>query len=115
MARDLKIPTEMPARGYYYHYKHDPTGAINNYAYFIDAVGCHTEDDCRPVDQFMQVYRPLYPAFVYQNGMIDVRPLHMFYEPATVDGKAVPRFVQITDPAVISELKLIRDEMYKWD
>jgi hypothetical protein len=113
--RDLQPPTRMPERGYYYHYKHDPNGPINNYAYFIDAVGCHTEDDCRPEDQFMQVYRPLYPAFVYQHGMIDVRPLQMFYEPAIVDGKPVPRFVRITDPAIIAELKKIRDEMYKWD
>ena len=115
MARDLQLPKEMPARGYYYHYKHDPSGAINNYAYFIDAVGCHTEDDCRPEDQFMQVYRPLYPAYVYLHGMVDVRPLGMFYEPAIVDGREVPRFVPITEPAIIAELKTIRDEMYKWD
>lgn len=115
MARNLVIPKQMPERGYYYHYRHDPDGEISNYAYFIDAVACHTEDDCRPEDQFLQVYRPLYPAFVYQHGLIDARPLHMFYEPAAVDGKAVPRFVRITDPAIIAKLKIIRDEMYVWD
>jgi hypothetical protein len=115
MARNLEIPKQMPERGYYYHYKHDPNGAINNYAYFIDAVGCHTEDDCRPEDQFMQVYRPLYPAFVYQHGMIDVRPLHMFYEPAIVGGVEMPRFTKITDLEIIAKLKVIRDDMYKWE
>jgi hypothetical protein len=115
MARDLQPPAQMPERGYYYHYKHDPNGVINNYAYFIDAVGCHTEEDCRPEDQFMQVYRPLYEAFVYTHGMIDVRPLHMFYEPAIVDGKPIARFTMITDPDTIAALKVIRDDMYRWD
>jgi hypothetical protein len=27
---------------------------------YIYGVGHHTEDDCRPEDAFMQVYRPLY-------------------------------------------------------
>ena len=44
----------------------------------------------------MQVYRPLYEAYAYRNGgMFDLRPLHMFYEPARWQGKAVPRFTRI--------------------
>lgn len=110
------LPAQVPEAGYYYHYKHTPDGAVNNYAYYIYGVGLHTEDDCRPEDQFMQVYRPLYEAFVYKNGkMFDLRPLHMFYEPAVIDGKEVPRFVRITDPETIAQLKAIRDDMYKWD
>lgn len=100
--------------GFYYHYKHDPLGAINNYAYEIFGVGHHTEDDCRPIDQHMMVYRPLYKeAFVYKNGkMFDLRPISMFTEPVTKDGKTFERFQKITDPAVIAELKKIRGEMY---
>jgi hypothetical protein len=107
-------PQRRPEPGYYYHYKHDPEGAVNNYAYFIDGVGHHTEDDCRPQDRYMQVYRPLYESFVYTNGkMFDLRPLHMFYEPAQWQGKTVERFTLITDPKVIDELRTIKRHMYR--
>jgi hypothetical protein len=102
-----------PEPGYYYHYKHDPEGPVNGYAYYIYGVGHHTEDDCRPEDKFMQVYRPLYEAFVYKNGkMFDLRPLHMFYEPAEWKGEKVERFTKITNPEVIAQLKIIRSQMY---
>jgi hypothetical protein len=66
----------MPGAGVYYHYKHDPNGPLNNYAYCIYGVGHHTEDDCRPEDAFMQVYRRLYEtAYAYRDGgMFDLRP-----------------------------------------
>lgn len=106
-------PEKQPEPGYYYHYKHDPAGAINNYAYYIYGVGVHTEDDCRPEDQFMQVYRPLYESYVYRNGkMFDLRPLGMFYEPAIIDGKEIERFTRITDPTVLAALEKIKREMY---
>jgi hypothetical protein len=109
---DKPLP-QMPESGFYYHYKHDPTGAVNNYAYYIYGVGHHTEDDCRPEDQFMQVYRPLYEAYVYKIGkLFDLRPLHMFYEPAVVGGDSVPRFVKIEDAAIIAELRTIKAKMY---
>lgn len=108
------LPTQRPEPGYYYHYKHDPAGPVTNYAYYICGVGHHTEDDCRPEDAFMQVYLPLYEsAYVYQNGkMFDLRPLHMFYEPATLNGEEVQRFTKIEDPAVIEQLKAERVRMY---
>ena len=68
MAYDIPPPAEQPEPGYYYHFKHDPNGPLNNYAYYIYGVGHHTEDDCRPEDAFMQVYRPLYDAYAYRNG-----------------------------------------------
>lgn len=114
MPHNIPPPDKRPEPGFYYHYKHDPAGAINNYAYYICGVGHHTEDDCRPEDAFMQVYRPLYDgAYVYMNGgMFDLRPLHMFYEPAELDGKKVQRFSRIEDPAVIARLKEIKAWMY---
>lgn len=113
MTHDIPPPEKRPEPGYYYHYKYDPSGPVNNYAYYIYGVGHHTEDDCRPEDAFMQVYRPLYEAYVYKHGkMFDLRPLQMFYEPAYVEGKEMPRFTKITDPAVIAELKKIRTQMY---
>lgn len=113
MARDPQLPERVAGSGYYYHYKHEPDGEVNNYAYYIYGIGLHTEDDCRPEDQFTLVYRPLYESYVYKNGkMFDVRPLAMFYEPATIDGVSVPRFVKIEDSAIVEQLKAIQAQMY---
>lgn len=112
----MKIPQITPRLGFYYHYKHDPTGPINNYAYEVVGTGCHTEEDCRPEDASMVVYRPLYPSSVYKAGkLFDLRPLDMFMESVTKEGNTFPRFRQITDTDVISGLAKIRDEMYKED
>lgn len=109
----MKIPTRVPEKGLYYHYKHDPSGAVNNYAYEMVGVGCHTEDDCRPQDANMVVYRPLYEASVYKAGkLFDLRPLDMWMDKVTKDGRTFPRFQKITDPAVIAELTAIRNQMY---
>ena len=32
MAYDVPPPEQCPEPGYYYHYKHDPNGPLNNYA-----------------------------------------------------------------------------------
>ena len=113
MLHETPPPEKRPEPGYYYHYKHDPNGSVNNYAYYIYGVGHHTEDDCRPLDTFMQVYRPLYEAYVYTHGkMFDLRPLHMFYELAHWQGKEVQRFTKIMDPSVIGQLREIKARMY---
>lgn len=112
----MKIPdpSQIPAHGFYYHYKHDPSGTVNNYAYEVLGVGCHTEDDCRPEDATLVVYRPLYDtASVYRAGkLFDIRPLSMFMETVTKDGQMMSRFTKITDKATIAELEQIRKEMY---
>jgi hypothetical protein len=89
MAYDTPPPKKVPEPGYYYHFKHDPDGPVNNYAYYIYGVGHHTEDDCRAEDAFMQVYRPLYEeAYAYRNGgLFDLRPLQMFFSTGRVEGK----------------------------
>ena len=103
----------VPEKGFYYHYKHDAAGPINNYAYEVMGVGHHTEDDCRPQDTHMVVYRPIYEAFVYKNGkMFDLRPLEMFLENVTKGDCTFPRFEKITDEAIVDELGRIRDAMY---
>lgn len=113
MSYEIPPPEKRPEPGFYYHYKHDPQGPVNNYAYYIYGVGHHTEDDCRPEDAFMQVYRPLYEAYVYKQGrLFDLRPLHMFYEPAEKDGEKVQRFTKITDPDTIARLREIKTQMY---
>lgn len=109
----LTIPKKVPENGFYYHYKHDPSGAVNNYAYEVVGVGHHTEDDCRPEDCNMVVYRPIYEAGVYKAGkLFDIRPLDMFLSDVVKDGKTFPRVQKITDQKVIEELKAIRDKMY---
>jgi hypothetical protein len=114
LAYDIPPPTKRPEPGYYYHFKHDPDGSLNNYAYYIYGVGHHTEDDCRAEDAFMQVYRPLYEeAYAYRNGRrFDLRPPHMFSEPAQWKRKQVPRFTRIVDPDVMAQLEAIKARMY---
>ena len=103
----------VPENGFYYHYKHDPAGPVNNYAYEVVGVGHHTEDDCRPEDKHMVVYRPLYEAFVYKAGkLFDLRPLEMWMGTVEKEGEKVSRFSKITDPERIRELTEIREAMY---
>ena len=103
---------QVPEKGFYYHYKHDPNGPINNYAYEVVGLGQHSELHDNPAG-VMVIYRPLYEAYVYNQGKwFDVRPRDMFVENVTKDGKTFPRFSKITDPAVITELEKIRERMY---
>ena len=104
----VTIPKVRPENGFYYHYKHT-SGDINNYAYEVVGVGHHTEDE---VTNFV-IYRPLYESSVYLAGkMFDVRPLEMFMEEVTKDGKTFPRFTKITDPEIITKLEKVKGEMY---
>ncbi|MBP6883910.1 MAG: DUF1653 domain-containing protein [Candidatus Pacebacteria bacterium] len=105
----IKAPQKVPVKGFYYHYKHDTSGTINNYAYEVVGVGCHTEEN----DTFMVIYRPLYESSVYTAGKLcDLRPLGMFMEDVTKDGKTFPRFKLITDETVLSQLEKIKNQMY---
>ena len=109
----LKIPEKVPVKGFYYHYKHDPKGAVNNYAYEVLGVGHHTEDDCRPIDANMVVYRPLYDGEVYRAGkLFGLRPLEIFLGNVVKDGKTLPRFQKITDFKTVAELEQIKNKMY---
>jgi len=109
----MKVPTKVPQKGFYYHYKHDPKGTLNNYAYEVLGVGVHTEDDCRPEDANMVVYRPLYEASVYKAGkLFDLRPLDMWMGEVTKEGNTLSRFKKITDPSIIDKLQKIKELMY---
>ena len=109
----LIIPAKVPKKGFYYHYKHDPAKGVNDHAYRMVNVACHTEDNCRPEDRHLVIYRPIYPQSVYEAGKLDdARPLEMWMGDVTKDGKTFPRFQKITDPAIIAKLKEIEREMY---
>jgi hypothetical protein len=104
----------MPEKGFYYHYKHDPTGPVNNYAYEVMGVGMHTEDGCRPEDAYMVVYRPLYEARAWKIGrLFDLRPLEMWVGDVTKDGRTFPRFSRITDARTLEYLETIKQIMYE--
>jgi len=55
--------------------------------------------------------REYYPD-VMVGGLYDLRPLHMFYDPAALNGRQVPRFTRITDPGVIAQLAAIKARLY---
>jgi len=107
----LQVPSNIPKKGFYYHYKHDPNGSVNNYAYEVMGVGSHTEED----ETFMVVYRPLYEeASVYQAGkLFDLRPLSMFMEEVMKEGRTFPRFTPITDQKTLDDLREIKKKMYE--
>lgn len=110
----MKIPTKVPQKGFYYHYKHSDDGAINDYAYEVVGVGVHTEDDCRPEDANMVIYRPLYESSVFLAGkLFDLRPLEMWMGDVEVGSKMIPRYRRISDPKVIAKLEVVKQEMYQ--
>lgn len=110
MHEEIERPAVTPEPGFYYHYKHDPEGPENGYAYEVVGVGHHTEDD----KTFMVVYRPLYDsALVYKLGkMFDLRPLDMFMEAVDKPEYSGPRFNKIEDPELTERLKGYRTQMY---
>jgi hypothetical protein len=115
MKSPMKIPTQVPEKGFYYHYKHDPSGSVNNYAYEFLGVGFHTEED----GVYFANYRPLYEdAGVYQASLklgvqcTDERPLAMWMSDVIVDGMTKKRFTKITDGKILTALCDIRDRMY---
>ena len=111
----MKIPTQVPINGFYYHYKHNPAGSVNNYAYEVIGVGCHTEDDCRPEDANMVIYRPLYESSVYKAGkLFDLRPLQMWMGDVVQCGGTFPPLVKSTHSMVILQLEEIKKQMYEY-
>lgn len=99
--------------GFYYHYKHDSNGPLENYAYEVLNIAHHTEIDGLD-ESAMVVYRPLYTsAPVYQIGKHwDVRPLAMFAETVEKNGVVMNRFTRIEDEEVVAKLKKIKTEIY---
>ena len=114
----LPMPKQVPKLGYYYHYKHDPDGPVNNYAYEVIGIGFHTESDCRAGEEHFIIYRPMYEASVYEASQelntecFDVRPLEMWMGEVEKNGLKQPRFFRINDEATIRALEEIGERMY---
>ena len=98
---------EFPEKGFYYHYKHDPDGQVNNYAYEVTGFARHTEDK-----SFLVLYVPLYEADWFKPADYQARPLSMFMESVIKDGKTQPRFRKIEDSEILKQLTEIRNRLY---
>lgn len=96
-----------PEKGFYYHYKHDPKGEVNNYAYEVVGFSRDTENK-----SFSVLYVPIYENDWFAPADFQARPLEIFMENITKDGKNMPRFSKITDEKIIEELERIKKEMY---
>lgn len=100
--------TNIPENGFYVHYKHNPADEDKfNYVYEVVGIGRNTEEKTYTV-----LYRPLYKNDWMPPANYQSRPLGMFMEDVTIDGKTVPRFTRIADADTISELEAIRADMY---
>lgn len=102
------MSTAFPEKGFYVHYKHDPGGAPYNYMYEVIGIARNTEEK----DSFSVLYRPLYESDWMPPADYQSRPLSMFVETIEKDGRTVPRFTKITDPALVAELERARSERY---
>lgn len=97
---------QRPELGFYYHYKHDPDD-IYNHAYEIVNISRNTE-----TEEYLVVYRPFYKLDFLEHADASARPLSMFIDTVTKDGKVIPRFQKITDPKIIKKLEEKKKEMY---
>jgi len=114
----LPMPKRVPELGFYYHYKHDPNGDVNNYVFEVIGVGFHTEDNAREGEEHFVIYRPLYEASVYTASKtfnipcFDNRPLEMWMGDVEINGNTIKRFTKIIDPEILKQLEIIRDKKY---
>ncbi|MEK7628218.1 MAG: DUF1653 domain-containing protein [Patescibacteria group bacterium] len=97
----------IPEKGFYRHYKHDPDSSPYNYMYEVIGVGRNTEDK-----MLMVLYRPLYKNEWMAPADYNARPLDMFMGTVEKDGKMVPRFTHLTNPDLVAELVVVRSHMY---
>ncbi|MDD5318826.1 MAG: DUF1653 domain-containing protein [Candidatus Pacebacteria bacterium] len=95
-------------KGFYYHYKHDPSGEINNYAEEVMGTALHTEEG-----KLLVIYRPLYKSDFLGSADYFARPAEMFLEIVEKNCEKFSRFKLITDEKVIAKLRTIKDGLYK--
>ncbi len=105
--KPLKDP-KWPEEGFYFHFKHDPTGSVNNYAYQVVGVGKDVDSDKLQIE-----YLPLYERPGVNPRLRCHRNLRDFVGNLTRDGVRHKRFTQITDKRIIARLEYLRDEMFK--
>jgi hypothetical protein len=98
-------------KGFYYHYKHNPSIDFNNYAYEVVGLGRNTEE--KNDKEYTVLYRPLYKNDWMEPAIYQSRPYTMFVENVEKDGNKVPRFTLITDEETILKLEEVKNQIYK--
>jgi hypothetical protein len=111
----MPYPFQVPKRGFYYHYKHDPKSSLNNYAYEVLGLCRNTEKNDNDPERYMVLYRPLYQNTYLNPADYSIRPLGMFMESVLKNGADVPRFQQIDDPFIIKKLANEKMNMYGYN
>lgn len=76
---------QIPQKGFYRHYKHNPEKGFNDYVYEMIGVALHSEEKI-----YLVAYRPLYKNTYLTPADFSVRPLDMFMENVEKDGKVIP-------------------------
>ena len=109
-------PPEALEKGFYRHFKNDQgtiDHPVNAFVYEVVGTGLHTESDFAYLNSPIVIYRRLYQMCgKYQTGAFFLRSLADWTKMVpNSEGKLVPRFERITDPAVIAELEKIRAEI----
>lgn len=97
----------LPRKGFYIHYKHDPSGPLHNFMYEVVGIGRNTEDKSLTV-----LYRPMYKNDWMPPADLQSRPLEMFLEEVKKDGIMIPRFKLIKESRLIAELEDVKQTMY---
>ena len=93
-----------PDKGFYYHFKHDPDGPVNNYTYEVLGIAKSTEEE-NADDSLMVAYRPLYKDDWFKGTDFCVRPLKMFFDIVKDKNRnEVTRFSEIRDKDIVAKL-----------
>ena len=91
-------------KGFYYHFKHDPSGPINNYAYEVLGTAKHSE-----TEEITVIYKPLYKNEWLREVELMSRPISMFMDTVDKPEYKGSRFTLIEDLDIIIELIKLRD------
>lgn len=113
---EIFLPERIPLLGFYYHFKHDPKGEINNGVYeFVDLKYDSLDEEWKAVYRSLSADDKL-----YQLGHFEyTQPLKRFLGEVEVrvgkgkKTKMVPRFTKIEDRRIIGILQGLRSVMYE--
>ena len=95
-------------KGFYYHFKHDPSKSINNYAYRLVGTAKHSE-----TEEVTVIYKPMYRNEWLGEVELISRPIEMFMDTVEKPEYTGPRFRLIEDPEIIAKLNILRDGLDK--
>ncbi len=95
-------------KGYYYHFKHNPKGPVNNYAYKVIGISKHIE-----TEEMLVIYKPLYKNDWLGEAEVFARSIDMFMDNISKPEYSGPRFKLIENLEIISKLNDISNQSNK--